>query len=133
MFVYCNILAVQLWPVTELSKVMLKSITSKCLIVHSDGVEKFFLDAPKQGRTEDSSKWPKDSVFAAYWQVHYTGEMEEVNLKVVKVLSGDWEFPILVNTKKLKPFDRLCVFDKTLKEKAEAAAAKKRKLAMGMP
>ena len=58
--------------------------------------------------------------------------MAEVNLKAAKAQSGDWEFPICVSTKKLKPFDRLCVFDKALKEKAEAAAAKKRRLAMGM-
>ena len=113
---------------TGLSQVVQKSVTSKCKVVSEDKQQSVVLDAPQQGRSLDTAKWPKYAMFSAYWQVNMSPHMDEVNMKASTATSNGWVFPIWINAKALKPWDRLVAFDKAQAAKLEVAA-KKRKIA----
>ena len=121
-------LALHLWPVTDLARVVTKSAASEVKIMHVDGNRSFLLDAPAQARSEDVSKWPKNVVFAAYWGAAATSVAEEANMKIVEVTVDQWKFLVYTNHKKISKFGKLTYFDKALKKKEDEAAAKKQRI-----
>ena len=95
--------ALKLVPITDISKIVSKSGSSTTVV---SGPEQFVLEAPLRPKDADTKGW-KDSVFSAYWWVRETSEeLTECNLKLTKVKSGQWTFPVMENTKAIKAFDR---------------------------
>ncbi len=96
-------------PLTDSSKVLLKSSTAK--VTMTSGNTTLYLEAPAKPKGLDATEWRKDTIVAAYWSVKTTDKKAESNLKVRKINDGVYTISAYVNTKVLNAFDKLVLYE----------------------
>ena len=107
----------KLWliPTTDIGRIVpvrcgLKSGSSPTA---TSALHKFVLDAPMRGTKPPTAEapWDKKVVMSAFWWIKTTDDQAEGNLKRVTKSVGDWTFDILENSKAIKPFEKLYIYE----------------------
>ena len=102
--------SLSLVPVTELGKVTSKAGSGMTTVVGNKGAL-FVLDAPNRPKTNTKEEWKKDHVLSAFWWVKSSSVQSECNMKLVKCKVDNFTFQCMENSKVIKAWEKLTLFD----------------------
>ena len=101
----------KLVPGTDLSKIQTKSLVSNYKVGGGKVYDKYVLEAPQKVKGVETDKFKKECIFAAFWWVIKTPDVQAANMELASIKGGPFTFPIYQNTRALKVGEVLAVFD----------------------
>ena len=117
--------ALQLFPVTELSKYVKASVTSS-FFVESDSA-KLYIEAPQRIKDVNEATWNPYVMFSGFWWVTWTSDKTAATVKLTQCKLGDWTCPMFENVKALPAWTKLVAYAEPKKKAVGPAEPSKKK------